>query len=402
MNIEAFIEKLRKKQNGKSFAVLAERCATSEDAPYRIRMAENLRPDEPTVLVLGGSGGNLESYNGMLKQVDNFIHQQPEFDKVRVCIAVCDFGEYHDDVTARRGMYHDDKWLQELKKNNANVAEVCWEETFNPSYIRDIFDAAVLPRIAQNKGKERRSLERALQYTRGLNIVGHCHAGYVAMQLEKMMGEKMTELGYLPQEQKQIKSQLMVLAYNPDCPKRNAESYFVSIESAKDDHNEYNNYFKEWLLMSPKDFDVCYLPKRWGRTLMCSRVDKHKKKVYVAIPVDEWFANLHKPRKRETLGEHDFMGFIPVKNMSKGAIKLQKMANNILKNAVKNSLQQRERFVPLPKIQNLVADTIGQKAMFAKAAVVGYALQQRLFWTDIKKIDQHATERMSIPRVNIR
>ncbi len=402
MNIEALIEAKRKERNARSFAILAERCPTSEDAPYRIRPVENLRPDEPMVLVLGGTADGLEDYNGMLKRVDNFIRKQPEFADVRVCIAVCDFGEYHDDEIARESLYQDDAWFEQLKKDHANVIEETWRETFNPAYIHDIFEQVVLPRIAKNGGTERRSQEQALQNIRSLNIVGHCHGGYVAMSLEKLMGKKMTELGYSLSEQKQVKSQQVVLAYNPDCPKGESESCFISIESAKDSHNKYNNYFKEWLLMKPKDFDVCYLPKKWGRTLMCSRVNKNKRSVYVAIPVDEWFNNLHKRRKRDTLGEHDFMGFTPAKNMSKGAIKLQKMANNILVNAVKNSLRQKGGFVSLPKIQDLAADTIGQKAAFAKAAIVGFSLFQRLLLADRKKIEQHAVERMSIPTVKIR
>ena len=84
----------------------------------------------------------------------------------------------------------------------------------------------------------------------------------------------MNELGYSPEEQLKIKSQLLVLAYNPDCPKYLSKFRFISIESSQDRHNEYHGYLREWLLMSPKDFGVCFLPKIYGQTLMCAQVDK--------------------------------------------------------------------------------------------------------------------------------
>ena len=49
--------------------------------------------------------------------------------------------------------------------------------------------------------------------------------------------------------------------------------------------------------------------------------------------------------KEKELGEHNFLGFEPIGNMSKGALKLQKFANNILKNAIKKfSTAKRGKF----------------------------------------------------------
>lgn len=100
MNIEDYIVECREKRQGKSFAFLAERCAASDEAPYRITVAEAVAPEEACVLVLAGTGGKgvfLRGYNGMLKKTDNFIKNISETaaEKVRVCVAVCDFGKYH-------------------------------------------------------------------------------------------------------------------------------------------------------------------------------------------------------------------------------------------------------------------------------------------------------------------
>lgn len=66
----------------------------------------------------------------------------------------------------------------------------------------------------------------------------------------------------------------MVLNYAPDCPVRMAESLFVSIESAADEHNKYQTRFKEYLQMKALDFGMLRLPERGGNVLMCTKVDK--------------------------------------------------------------------------------------------------------------------------------
>lgn len=412
MDLETYINKLGRQRQGNSFAFLAERCKTSADAPYRIRPAERISAEENCVLVLAGTGGtgiNIRGYNSMLKKVDGFIKSHADFvsEKVRTCVAVCDFGKFHADKTAREALYYESVAPERLPQLKYNLPEHFWAETFNPEYIKDIFNTAVLPRIAGDEGRVRLNQTEAKQNIRRLNIVAHCHGGYVAMKLEQLMNAKMTELGYAPEEQKELKSQFFVLCYNPDCPKNDSELKFISIESAKDGHNKYNNYLKEWLLMSNRDFGVCYLPKKWGRTLMCAQVDKagiegNSAQEIQLISVEEWFDGLRNTKQKKTLGEHDFMGFIPKDNMSRGAMKLQSFANNILKNAVRNSLQQgKEAWVPLSNIQNLAADNLQQKFDFAKAVINGFKLELEMEGTNKNKIDEFANYRKSIKTVEL-
>lgn len=412
MDLETYINKLGRQRQGNSFAFLAERCKTSADAPYRIRPAERISAEENCVLVLAGTGGtgiNIRGYNSVLKKVDGFIKSHADFvsEKVRTCVAVCDFGKFHADKTAREALYYESVAPERLPQLKYNLPEHFWAETFNPEYIKDIFNTAVLPRIAGDEGRVRLNQTEAKQNIRRLNIVAHCHGGYVAMKLEQLMNAKMTELGYAPEEQKELKSQFFVLCYNPDCPKNDSELRFLSIESAKDGHNQYNHYLKEWLLMSHKDFGVCYLPKKWGRTLMCAQVDRagiegNQDKEIQLISAEEWFAGLRNTEQKKTLGEHDFMGFIPKDNMSRGAMKLQSFANNILKNAVRNSLQQgKEAWVPLPNIQNLAADNLQQKFEFAKAVINGFKLELEMERTNKNKIDEFACYRKSIKTVEL-
>lgn len=414
LNITDHIEEWRKCRNGLSFAFLAERCPTSDEAPYRITPASPLLPEENCVVVLAGTGGkgiNLRGYNGMLKQTDNFVKNNVDLSHspVRVCVAVCDFGKKHFDKVARKGAYYETWWPQELASLKHNLPEDCVDETFNPAYIQDIFEQVVLPRIVSENGNERIPLRQAEQNIRRLNIVAHCHGAFVATRLEKLMDNKMNELRYSQEEQLKIKSQLLVLAYNPDCPKYISKFRFISIESSQDRHNEYQSYLREWLLMSPKDFGVCFIPKSFGQALMCAQVDKfgiegNPSRKAERISGSEWFKQVHgvDTGREKRLSEHNFLGFEPVGNMSKGALKLQTFANNILKNAIKNSQSQSgDNFIPLPNIQPLTANTLGQRLEFARAAIIGYKLMMQMQREDRSKIDAHANWRRSIPVIEL-
>lgn len=413
MNITDYIEDLRKCRGDLSFAFPAERCPTSEDAPYRIRPSAPISPEEICVLVLAGTGGrgiNLRGYNSILKETDNFVKNNADLSScpVRVCVAVCDFGKKHLDKIARKGLYYEVWNPQALASLKHDIPADCVAETFDPQYIRDIFESAILPRISSKGGLERLPLRQAEQNIRRFNVVAHCHGAFVAIRLEKLMNEKMSELGYLPAEQKKIKSQLLVLAYNPDCPNFVSGFRFISIVSSQDRHNEYQSYLREWLLMEPKDFGVCFIPKIYGQTLMCAKVDKagiegNPPREFRAITAEEWFKQIHNVDvKKKELGEHDFLGFEPVENMSRGALKLQSFANNILKNAIRNSqMQSDEKFVPLPYIQHLTAGTLQQKYEFVRAAAIGYKLLLQLRRADKRKIDEHADMRHSIPTIEL-
>lgn len=414
MNITDHIEDWRKYRGNLSFAFLAERCPTSEDAPYRIRPSAPVLPEENCVLVLAGTGGrgiNLRGYNGMLKKTDNFVKNNVDLSvsPVRVCVAVCDFGKKHLDKIARKSGYYEAFWPDSVAELKYSIPEDCIEETFNPLYIKDIFESTILPRISSKEGTERLPLLRAEQNIRRLNIVAHCHGAFVATQLEKLMDKKMNELGYQAEEQQKIKDQLLVLAYNPDCPKWKTGFRFISVESSQDRHNEYHGYLREWLLMKPKDFGVCFIPKIYGQTLMCAKVDKfgiegNPPREMKLMSAEEWFKQIHgvDTGKEKELGEHDFMGFEPIKNMSKGALKLQSFANNILRNAVRNSQKQNgEEFVALPNIQHLTANTLRQRYEFARAAITGCKLLRQVSHADRQQIDEFANARRSIPVIEL-
>lgn len=419
MTILAAVRQKIKERQGKSFALLAERVGKSAVAPYGINAAEIVSPEETMVLVLGGAGGrgvHLRGYNGYLKKTDDFIKTHPELSgkNVRVCVAVCYIGRFHNERLAREKLYHE-YWQEQYSLDM--MAKEQKEEILSPCYIKDIFEQAFLPRISRNGGKERLPAEQAARNIRRLNIVTHCHGAYVALRLEQMMLQKMAELGYLPAERKKVVRQLMVLNYAPDCPARMAESRFITIESAADDHNKYQTRFKEYLQMKALDFGMLRLPERGGNVLMCTKIDKsgiegNPKKIIVARRIDEDDVFFSTPKsnaepvpdnetKEKVLGEHEFLGFKKASNMSKGAEELQIFANNILKNAVLNSLCQNDASAKaLPTVKTLACDTSKQYAAFSRAYLKGWQLHTQCVFTNQKKLRDfiwyHQTHRVHL------
>lgn len=405
MTILAAVRQKIEERQGKSFALLTERVDKSAVAPYGINAAEIVSPEETLVLVLGGAGGrgvHLRGYNGYLKKTDDFIKTHPELSgkNVRVCVAVCYIGRFHNERLAREKLYHE-YWQEQYSLDM--MAKEQKEEILSPCYIKDIFEQAFLPRISRNGGKERLPAEQAARNIRRLNIVTHCHGAYVALRLEQMMLQKMAELGYLPAERKKVVRQLMVLNYAPDCPARMAESRFITIESAADEHNKYQTRFKEYLQMKALDFGMLRLPERGGNVLMCTKVDKsgiegNPKKIIVARRIDEDDVFFSTPKsnaepapdnktKEKVLGEHEFLGFEKAANMSKGAQELQLFANNILKNAVLNSLCQNDASAKaLPTVKTLACDTSKQYAAFSRAYLKGWQLHTRCVFTNQQKL----------------
>ena len=396
MNIEEHIQNLRKKANGCSFSILAERCVTSSDAPYRIKKAKPIKRDDVVVLCIAGYGGdkiNLRGYNSMLKKVDRFV--KSEFGgKPRVVVACSEFGDFHDRKLARKALHYKVSWPKHVEELKRSVSDKYYEETFNPKYIKDIFEEVIEPRILDDNGK-RLKFDEALKNIRRVNIVSHCHGGYVAMVLETMMNKRMEELGYSLNERDKITQQLLILGYNPDCPYVVSKAKFIGIVSSQDRSNRYNNYMREWLLMKPHYFGVGYMPKRWGRTLIGDMVNSSWGEVK-EIGED---ADLFRPQKG--VNEHEFIGFEPIEGMSKTGELLQKFSANVLYNGIDNSLKQDKKFVYIPNIRKLTARNFSDRVLFAKSAIIGYKLEKMLYKVDKKEIDAYANYRRSIPVVEL-
>ena len=403
MNIKEYINHMKGVRGDRSFAFLAERCETSEKNPFRIRPAEPIKADEVLVCVLCGANRNegdyIREYNGYLKKVDEFVKNSPKLKgyNIRVCVAVCNFGKYHNTDRARYLQHLKQYDYKKYKKMISELPPEIKEEILNPCYIQDIFNATMLPRISENKSETMRNIRR-------LNFVTHCHGAYEVVEMEDKMSEKLAILGYTDSDKEQIFAQQMSLNFNPEGAKNHAKSRFFNIQSAADSHNQQTTLLEEYLLMNPSDFGIAYIKHKNIKTLMCAQVDKrgvegNPPPVYVVRSVEDLFRDTmevmsdknndetKEPEEEDYVSEHSFMGFSPKSNMSRGAKKIQKIAGNILENSLLNSVRQNnDEFVPLPSFLTLAAGDRTERFEIAKAYIKGWKMIAKTMAEDPSKL----------------
>lgn len=385
MNIEESIINANKRVNNLSSTVIAERCEKCAEHPYGIKEATAICPDEVITLVLSGIPPKYvrtKCYNGFLKRIDNFTKSLGL--KTRNVIALTDDGQYYDDRLARAVMQYQDNNPKKGEEILSQYSQATQEEIRMPQYAKDIFEQVILPRISENKGKIRLPLAQALRRVRKMNIVAYCHGGHTALKLEELMQEKMRELGYSKEERSQIQKQMMILAYSPDCPLDKSQSRYIAISSASDLRIAQNNGIKEYVnyeLGAVLDFGWLYQSHHGNDSFYCARYNKNGVEgnplVWTKIDLNG-IDDLLKPREEDknNIKEHDFLGCEKRENMSKAAMRLQKVGMNILEAAIQNSLEQEdEGFKPLPKTFHMASRGIKDYYRMFKAYQKGLALK---------------------------
>ena len=159
--------------------------------------------------------------------------------------------------------------------------------------------------------------------------------------------------------------------------------------------------------MKHSDFGLIMLPAmRNTRIFMCARVDKagvegnpERKRVLLKEEYGMKYYG-YKDVDPEDIGEHDFLGFNVVKNMSKGARKMQTFANNILRGSVRNSLKQtKDKLSLTPNVMRLASETTEQFGEFVKAFIKSQREVIKCQLTDKKELsafmDWHQNCRVS-------
>ena len=198
----------------------------------RFRDVNKIPANEVCVLCLGGGLTQTDKQaHGYALLIENEVLKDLDA-KVPVYSAVYDF-ENCDRKLAQQASfikYRDD--VLTPKEKQEKILDKATEEELNPTYITEIFEKTLLPRISLHNGKGRLSKEEACKRIRKLNIVAHCHGGHVALKLEEKMQQALQDLGYTKEEKKLIQSQLLIVAQAPACPLRAFKSQFISFRSA--------------------------------------------------------------------------------------------------------------------------------------------------------------------------
>lgn len=391
MNPEKSLNDAIAKANGKSCAILIERCEKSAEHPYGIKTVTDIKPDEIVVVGLPGTvsrSENLKACNGIIKRITNFVSNNPKLKgiKVRPVMAVCDFGNYYDKETAKHIML--------LMQNNPNEAYRLLgrlsakgqEEITMPNYVKDIYKAVIENRISANDGTIRLPEAQALRNISKAIFIPYCWGGHTMIKLEQYMDGRMTNLCYDEKERDFIQSQMLSVAYSPSCPIGITKSRMISFSSATDLLTKHNNYAKEYLNMyanSCPDFGYLWLDKGQGNIFYCTQFNKAgvegNEIKYICRKINSW-EDLMEPwpneEKKKRLGEHDFIGFEPTAEMSKAAQKIQSFANNVIINGIKHAAKQNDKgYTKLPNTRMLAANTPKDHWNLFQAYRMGIALK---------------------------
>lgn len=342
------------------------RTQKTKSNPWGYEAIENIPSDEVCVLFLNGDGAlDDKAANGAAKIIEEQVLDTIG-EKVSVYSTNYDFEGVHGKLSRLLDFakYGHMQYSQIDKLSKAKA------EDYDPQYVNDLFKRAILPRISLINGKGKLSTEEACKRIRKLNIVAFCHGAHVALKLEEKMQATMQELGYSKKEADLIQSQLLVIGRAPACPLGVSKSQFISFNSAVDKKVPHGtNFFDDYIFKRNQeemrrfyaeeknnekgikenrwfDFEPCYFPKQQGNFFLV------KRKYDWETPDSGPFS----PIKDE---HDDFSFYAPDETDDGQAITedgrlIAKIAQTILRNGIKNSLQQTEDFIPLPPIEQLV------------------------------------------------
>ena len=364
-----------------------QRTEKTEDNPFGFVERKQIPADEACVVYLGGDGTEKEkAANGYAKIIKNEILAPMNID-MPVYSVRYDFDDgkksyARQSLFKKYGMVMSSQKRAEIDKNSG-------PEELNPQYIEDLYHKVIEQRISQN-GKKIDATE-AMRRLRKVTFVAHCHGGFVAVKLEELMQQKMAELGYSGKEKKQIQQQMTVIAHAPGCPLGVAKSNIISFMSAYDPK-----------LPQPLNYFTDYIDKRLRENSMryYAEEDKNQEK----IEKYRWFdlkpsflsgkmGNMFLVKQRFPFmdvgpamcneSEHDVVNYQGNNQLNYGQL-LTHFSKTILSNVIKNSLQQDEKFTPLPPLEELILSddknmNIKEASAFEKMKANGEALTKEVY-----------------------
>ena len=333
----------------KSEVIFGERVEKTKDNVFGFKIVKQLSPDEPCVFVLpGGATDHDRALNAYLSQIDDVLTANNLRQKTRILGVMYHFGDYFDTFTAKI------KQMIKYRRLKGNPTDL-EEENITPHYVDSIFNMALLPRI-QDKDGNRLSCEDASSKIRNITFFAHCHGGFAFVKLEEKLKQHLDALGYQPQEQEQIFSNLLCVAYAPYAPLGICRSQMLSFASARD---------KEIRQFNQAEFSIRQMNKR-GTLLPCYLSQKRGNIVIV-------------PSLTECGDDHNTVEFDPQSvDLTPEGVILAAMMSNAVANGVESAINQ----VSLPDVKTLVSK--GAEEMYTANAFERFSLNGKQVFDQIK------------------
>lgn len=276
-----------------------------EDADFGFKYVNSIDTDSPALIVFGGNGAQKEeASNGYLSVIKRLLKRHHLDKNVKLYSVVYNFG---------KSLYE--------------------RETANNCYVKEIFDKVFLPRISDENG-QRLSLSEACNKIRKINVITHCHGSKVFSQLEKIMQNKLQEIGYSKKESAQIQHELFCVAFTPLEGFRGAKSTTISFSSVDEDRflkfspDYAPSGFRKWMKYEAQQngFSFGYFPKGRGNLILASSLG-------------------------EKIDSHNFLGYSPATiGLNFNGRIWTLMSENAIVNGIKNSMSG----AMLPSVEDLI------------------------------------------------
>lgn len=344
---------------------IGQRTAKTKENPLGWKIVDEIPFSETCVVYFGGDGADTDqAANGYAKVIEGEI--LPALDlQIPVYSIRYNFDTLNKNLS-RKILAVKHRAERDSAKRKEYLEEA-GEEERNPHYIDELYQKIIAPRLTETDGKTPLSAEKAACNLRKITFIAHCHGAYTALKLEQKMQKEMLNLGYTAEESRLVQSQMLVIAHTPACPLGISRSQFVSFMSAIDDSpaNTPNNNFWGYIRHRNREERI-----RWNKE------DIAQKKGEKPIIAERWFklqpcyfppkqGNLFLiKRKYEYIdpeltycqinpAEHNNISYRDMSQTKDGRL-LMYFSRNVILNGIRNALQQKEGFTPLPPLEELI------------------------------------------------
>lgn len=370
------------------------RTAKSQDNPFGFAEVPQIPENECCVVYLGGDGAvNNKAANGYAKIIENEI-LKPFSAQIPVYSVRYDFGNGKQGYS-RKHLFNKYRMILSSKRA-AEYEKKCGPEECDPQYVEELYKKIIEPRISRD-GK-RLSAEEAMRNLRKITFVAHCHGAFTALKLEEKMQEKMKELGYPDKERTLIQQQMLVAAHAPACPLGVAKSTFIGFMSAADKEVPQGlNYFTHYINNRMMEESRRYYAEEDKDT---EKINQNRwfdlKPSFMRGKMGNFFLIKQKYAYSEegpcliNSEEHNDVSYSSEGQSDDGKL-MMRLSQNIIRNGVKNALQQEQSFIPLPPIDELVLSgnekiCTKEKKVFSQMCANGKALEKEIYAAGRKMI----------------
>ena len=337
------------------------RCQKSEQYPHGWKKVDAVPADEVCVVYLGGDGSVTDKEaNGYTKIAEKDITQALGHG-VPVYGATYDFGEADTDLARKlQFLKHRAATLLPEKRAQRIISDAA-EENPDETYIDKLYKNIVEPRVVSAQKGIRFSAAEIAQNIRKITFISHCHGGYVAYGLEQRMKAQLKDLGYSLAERKNILSQMLVVAHAPACPLGVQQSSFYAFRSAYDGEVDTGwNLLPDYIRRRKREERMRFAGEQaadrakieQNRWFELPATYLEKKRLFLIKQKHPWVNEEDGPFMANP-AEHGDLAYGGPQQTDDGK-GLMMLARNVLVGGVVNSQANKEKFTPLPPIEELI------------------------------------------------